>query len=173
MISLSFSGDRKLAEAIRKLSDASKKRIERAVIKSAFDINNDVKGRIRKGPKSGTLYFRVPGENYMTIRAGSADGPPVAFARGGGAQNLSLMHRASAPGEAPATDTGNLANKIAYKQTGPTSAEITSGDVPYALYLELGTTKIKPRPAWTPAVEAERPKFRARLEKIIREETRR
>ncbi len=64
-----------------------------------------------------------------------------------------IEHRASAPGEAPAIDTGNLVNSIATELTGPASAVVFT-NVEYAPYLEFGTKDIAPRPFLQPAVEA-------------------
>ncbi len=75
-------------------------------------------------------------------------------------------HQASAPGEAPATDTGRLASSIDYKREGRMSASVGS-DLAYAAMLEFGTTKVEPRPAWIPAVEAARDKYIDRLEAAI------
>lgn len=70
-------------------------------------------------------------------------------------------HRASAPGQSPAIDTGALANSILADTTKADSAlyaEVTAG-TEYAEPLELGTGRMAPRPFMTPAAEAERPKL--------------
>lgn len=63
------------------------------------------------------------------------------------------MHQASAPGEAPAVDTGFLTNSIQVATTGPLTAEI---QIPaeYAAYLEFGTRRMAPRPYVQPAIDA-------------------
>ena len=101
------------------------------------------------------------------------------------------IHRASAPGQPPAVDTGRLRASITYNWSGSgrgrapiqnPSKETKSNDgvgepaasrhevvvvvgtnVKYGRDLELGTTKIKPRPYLRPALENNR----ARLERII------
>ena len=75
-------------------------------------------------------------------------------------------HQASAPDEAPATDTGMLASRTIYKREGRMSASVGS-DLAYAAALEFGTAKIDPRPAWVPAVEAATPKYIKRLERAL------
>lgn len=67
-------------------------------------------------------------------------------------------HRASAPGEAPAIDTGNLAGSIEVEMDGPLTAVVTVG-AEYGPFLEYGTAHIAPRPFLTPAVEEARPGF--------------
>lgn len=69
-----------------------------------------------------------------------------------------IVHQASAPGEAPATDTGNLANSIGAQMIGRSEGEVTVG-AEYAVTLELGGGKIAPRPFLQPAVTAEWPEF--------------
>lgn len=79
-----------------------------------------------------------------------------------------ILHRASAPGEPPATDTGNLAGSIYSRMTGNLTGEI-GATAEYAAVLELGGAHIAPRPALTPAVKAEWPEFEAGLRKLIRD----
>jgi hypothetical protein len=141
--------------------------IARAVTASGFAIDRDIKIRFRRGPKTGTTYYRIPGDKYMVIRAGSDDGPPVAFVPGGGRRNLSPRHTASAPGESPATDTGMTVDSITFRQTTTMTVEIESR-MEAAYWLEYGTQRMEPRPAWTPARDAEAPKFRARVVAALR-----
>jgi hypothetical protein len=74
-------------------------------------------------------------------------------------------HQASAPGEAPATDYGVLANSIASRMIGPTEGEVTVS-AEYAAVLELGGARMAPRPFLGPAVEAEWPAFVAAMEQV-------
>lgn len=71
-------------------------------------------------------------------------------------------HVASAPGEAPAMDTGTLAASIQVEPDGPTRAAVfTNQD--YSAHLEYGTRSMAARPAWVPAAEQVRPRFLQRL----------
>lgn len=112
--------------------------IAKAVAATAITITNDIKKAIQSPPKTGRLY-----------RRGNA------------------AHRASAPGEAPATDTGALVNSIAYKQEDRLQATISSR-IKYAPWLEFGTRKMKPRPAWRPAVDKNKPIFQRLVEAAIK-----
>src|SRR5579872_4928918 len=67
-----------------------------------------------------------------------------------------VTHRASAPGEAPASDTGRYVNSINTRPgEEPMSVEVFGGGgiVKYAKALEFGTAKMAARPAAVPAVE--------------------
>jgi hypothetical protein len=133
-----------VAKALPNIAAAMENEMDKVVQVTALDIANEIKRRILKGPATGILYIR-----------------------GAGRVNKSRTHRASARGEAPATDTGTLASSIAAGRTGRMEAEVVS-DVEYARYLEKGTRNIKPRPAWTPAYEMARGKFAARMQAAIR-----
>ncbi len=85
-------------------------------------------------------------------------GPPKTgreYARG---VNNDKVHRASAPGEAPATDTGGLVISI-YNESRGKYAKAIGSRLPYAYHLEFGTFKMGKRPAWIPAVERAIPRM--------------
>jgi HK97 gp10 family phage protein len=69
-------------------------------------------------------------------------------------------HQASAPGEAPARDSGNLAGSIRTLPMGPHTVTVSIG-AEYAAYLEFGTVRMEPRPYVKPAVERSRVRLRA------------
>lgn len=67
-------------------------------------------------------------------------------------------HRASAPGEAPAMDTGALASSIQVApERGSTYVVFTNQE--YAAHLEFGTVKMAPRPFFGPAASRALPGF--------------
>lgn len=74
-------------------------------------------------------------------------------------------HRASAPGEPPATDTGDLISSIR-SSIQPTEATIVA-DEKYAIWLEAGTSKMKPRPFFDPTVEKFAPTFAEDLQTLV------
>lgn len=79
-------------------------------------------------------------------------------------------HQASAAGQAPAIDTGALANSIQADTTEADAklyAEVGAG-TEYAEPLEMGTARIAPRPFMTPAAEAERPKLQQAAESAVK-----
>lgn len=64
----------------------------------------------------------------------------------------SRVHQASAPGEAPGVDTGNLQNSIQVEFPSPIKGVLTIG-AEYAQFLEDGTGRIAPRPFVVPALK--------------------
>lgn len=169
-VTIRIDGGREFRRALASMSEEVREEVSKAVMGTALELQGDVKQRIARGNKSGTTYYRIPGDKYMTVRAGAQDGPPVAFIPGSGSHNLSPVHTASAPNQSPASDTGRLANSINFDVENDLTAVVGSNLI-YAVYLEYGTRKIRPRPFFEPAVEAIRPKFGARLVDAIRKAT--
>lgn len=69
------------------------------------------------------------------------------------------VHQASAPGEPPAVDFGRLRASVGQEEFRVLGAVLSikvGTNVEYALPLEYGTGKIKPRPFMRPALEAAR-----------------
>lgn len=64
-------------------------------------------------------------------------------------------HVPSLPGEPPKNDTGVLATNIETTQPAPLLVEVSS-NAPYAVALEVGTSKLAPRPYMAPATERKR-----------------
>jgi hypothetical protein len=137
-ISLKVENVKAVQAALRLYGDKAERNVSRAIEATALGINRDVKDLINRGTKTGRIYRR-----------------------------RNIEHRASAPGEAPATDTGFLLSSIYYEpQSGLLS--MIGSRLAYAYYLEFGTMRIEPRPSWMPAVEANRDKFNRLLEEGIR-----
>ena len=76
-------------------------------------------------------------------------------------------HQASAPGEAPAYDSGLLFETIIVENTGQFTRSVTAGNE-YAVELEFGTANMAPRPYMTPAVDKVRPQFVRAVERAVR-----
>lgn len=75
-------------------------------------------------------------------------------------------HRASAPGESPAVDSGNLIGSIV--QIFPSTLEALIGTpVEYAVYLETGTSRMAQRPLWEKTIADELPTLEKMLDKEI------
>ncbi len=97
-----------------------------------LEVETSAKRSLQRGPKTGDVY-----QKYRPRR----------------------QHQASAPGEAPATDTGRLASSI-NRKTDPDGlggeVEAATG---YAIHMELGTRHIQPRPFMQPALDDNREKI--------------
>jgi HK97 gp10 family phage protein len=63
-----------------------------------------------------------------------------------------VEHQASAPGEAPAVETGNLKNSVRVLEANAERA-VLGATAEYAAYLEFGTRHMAPRPYMRPAVD--------------------
>ena len=112
--------------------------VERAVVISGKQYETELKRAIQKGSRSGQIYKR-----------------------------RNVTHQASAPGEAPKTDTGRLVNSI----DGVLDDKGLSFDIfsrlSYARYLEFGTAKTKARPIWHPLFRKLSPQFTKIIGKSI------
>ena len=77
-------------------------------------------------------------------------------------------HRASAPGQSPASDTGNLVNKIIVRQKSSDVVSVES-NANYSAFLEYGTSKMQPRPFMLPAFEkSKKPILDATFGRVVR-----
>ena len=85
---------------------------------------------IQTGPKSGRTY-----EKYNPRRT----------------------HKASAPGQAPASDTGNLVSQIMSVADGKNT--LVESRAEYSKFLEFGTSKMLPRPFLFPATQRSKKKI--------------
>lgn len=108
--------------------------LELALNRTAIVALDDVRNAIETPPKTGRVYYK--------------------------GKNKNIKHQASAPGEAPATDTGDLLTSTYIENRGRYGRAI-GARVPYAYYLEFGTLdgKIKKRPSWIPAVQRAMPRL--------------
>lgn len=135
---LRLEGVEELERALKQLGERANKHVAAAINATGLELRTDIVKKYQRGPATGEIY-----------------------------QRGNTTHQASAPGEAPATDTGRLASSVTYSKTGPIEAEVGT-DVIYGPMLEYGTINIERRPNWVPSVEAMRPKFTARLQEALR-----
>jgi hypothetical protein len=108
--------------------------IDAAVATAALRIQGNYRKKLQRGGRSGRIYKR----------------------RG-------IQHQASAPGEPPKTDTGQLAaSAVVVHEPGSRHAEVIVR-APYAAALEFGSPRsnLEPRPALGPAVREESAGFPA------------
>lgn len=138
-VTIELTGSKELAAALDRASNEIREQVSEVVIGTAMALKADIAQRIQRGPASGRVYQKY---------------------------NPRRTHQASAPGQAPMSDTGRLANNIFFDTEGQMSAVVGS-TIAYAVMLEYGTRKMAARPFFTPAVEAMRPKFAKQLERAI------
>lgn len=131
----------KLLKVTGAVSDEVEKEVAKGLFASAKKIEGDAKRSILNGEKTGRTYKRG-----------------------------NVLHRASAPGQAPASDTGWLVNSINSYLGERLTALVVAGRglVSYARHLEFGTSKMAARPFMFPAVEQNREWITARLATAIR-----
>lgn len=76
-------------------------------------------------------------------------------------------HQASAPGEAPAIDTGNLVNSIQVEFQNNYETGIVYTNAEYAEALEYGGAHVAARPFMEPAAQKILPAFRSAMEQLL------
>lgn len=113
-------------------------RLSAVVRRYAFAVEAAAKIAITTGTKSGRVYERPGGRS----------------------------HRASAPGEAPANDTGILANSIRAREEGRLTWRVSAG-ARYAAKLELGGERLAPRPFLAPSLAGVKDKFVAAIREVF------
>ena len=129
-IKITVSGLEKALEVLRKAETELQEPIKDTLKGGAQLIRGEAIKSIQSGSKTGRTYKRY---------------------------NPTRTHRASAPGEAPASDTGNLVSNIMVQEKGD-SIEVQS-NAEYSKFLEYGTSKMEARPFLFPAYEMSREKI--------------
>jgi HK97 gp10 family phage protein len=132
-IEVQIIGLDKLQERARKLGVNMATQMQQAVLASVLKIEAEAKTSLNTGGKSGVVYKR-----------------------------RSVTHRASAPGEPPATDTGKLVSSIRSNVRrdvdGAALGTVLAGAA-YAKDLEFGTSNMAARPFMFPAAEKSKPEI--------------
>lgn len=113
----------KVLKAFRTMGKDMKPELQEVIKGGAQLIRGEAVKSIQTGPKSGRVYQRY---------------------------NPTRTHKASAPGEAPASDTGNLVRNIRVNQKSQNIITVESR-AHYSKFLEYGTSKMQARPFLFPA----------------------
>lgn len=134
----------KLRLTINGLGNRYEKNVAQVLDAAGLILEGDMVESIQKGQKTGRVYKRG-----------------------------SVMHQASAPGEAPASDTGTLANRSISTRKERHGLSVFVGvnkgeGVQYAAALEFGTSKMAPRPFVRPALEKRREAIEREVRKAIK-----
>ena len=120
------------------------------VLSQLSRLNKELEKPFQEVVKGGGQLIRA--EAVKSIQSGAKSG--IVYEK----YNPRRSHRSSAPGQAPASDTGNLVSKIRVKQKNPNTTQVESG-ADYSAFLEYGTSKMQPRPFLFPAFEKSRAKI--------------
>lgn len=151
--------------------------LDKVVQQSGAQLENLVKQKILTGPKSGKLYRRgaikkkIAGRDLSFYRSDRRVFKRTFTSLYDEKTTVGYnVHRASAPGESPATDSGRLANSVRAKKIGFMSVRVATS-VRYAAALDNGSTKrkIAARPFFLVTVEEFRPQFKENIRKAIAE----
>lgn len=134
-------GNKKVFFDLGRSAAGTKRGVRQGLWALARDLRTGVRKRIKEKPKTGRLY-RIKGRRRR--------------------------HRASAPGEDPANLTGKLRNSVGFDIRGTSQLEFGYRDtVDYGKFLEVGTNKMKPRPALTNQVNQSARNARQHFEREI------
>lgn len=106
-----------------------------------------VGGRVRAGVLDGLRAIALAMQNYA--RAAIQKGPKTGLIY----RRRTVVHRASAPGEFPATDTGTLVRSVQGEVEEGSLEAIASASTRYAKWLEMGTMTMAPRPFLQPTLK--------------------
>lgn len=140
--SVRVDGLDRIDRATDRVRRAVAEEIAKGLYASAKKVEGEAKKSILSGSKSGHVYTR-----------------------------RTVTHQASAPGQAPASDTGRLVNSITgtYERSEASGTiKAGGGIVKYARMLEFGTARMAARPFLFPAFERSKNWIRERLNKAVR-----
>lgn len=130
---------RKNANSMVKYGNSVVKEISKQILIGSTQVRNDAISSIAQGSKSGRVYKRG-----------------------------NVTHKASAPGEAPATDTGFLVSQINLQMDQDKLGASIDSKAPYSSFLEFGTSKMSARPFLQPALEMNKKKITAKIRAAIK-----
>lgn len=137
-VSVTIRGDKKLQKRINQIARKAPQKIDTILAKAAFFTHAHAITLIQQSPSSGRQYKRG-----------------------------SITHTASAPGQPPATDTGNLVRNITVSRKDIMYYDIGSRkDAPYGFFLEFGTSNMQPRPWLTPSAIEGRKQIKKEIRRI-------
>ena len=141
-VNIKVKGLKKAQDALKSLEKDLEQPFREVILGGAQLIRGEAIKSIQTGPKSGRIY-----EKYNPRRT----------------------HQASAPGQAPASDTGNLVSQIIVRPKTHDEVAVESNAL-YSSFLEFGTSKMLARPFLFPATERSRPKIvQAVFNRVVKE----
>lgn len=129
-----------ISKRLEQLAKTMGATVNNGIVKTAIDVRNDAITSIQREQSSGQVYTRG-----------------------------SITHLASAPGDAPNTDTGNLVRNIAFENPRQGLAFVGTS-VEYGKHLEFGTRAMDARPWLRPAMDKNQSKLQSNITNAIKEE---
>lgn len=145
--SVQIEGVDRLKQSTERVRQAIANELAKGMYASVKRVEEEAKKSILQGGKSGRIYHK--------------------------GKNGTIVHRASAPGEAPASDTGRLANSIDGRidlialKSGLLEGTVST-ELLYGKHLEHGTRNIAARPFLFPAFERSKSWIKDRLDAAVR-----
>lgn len=136
-IVMKLEGFEETSAALKAFGGETDAEMQALIIRTAVRVQSTAVSSIQRGAKTGRVYTR------------------------GG-----VKHRASAPGQPPATDTGALASSVA-RVDGKLEAAVGTG-LTYGRDLEFGTNNMAARPWLFPALESQREYFSEGLKTVLK-----
>ena len=187
---------RKAAKWVEDQGQKARTNLGHHVLRTAINIRGRALKGIKSGSKSGELYEWEPdlpgaaGEGPVHKLLKGWDSTEYEMAKeqgytvmlrmpGKGGQNWLPVkkrhkpHQASAPGEFPATDSGQLMSHIVWRPQDYKTVERTlqsqvgALDLLHPKFLEEGTKYMAERPWLQPAMDMEMPAFKSGLNKLL------
>ena len=141
-IQVKVKGIKKAMDSLKSLEKDLEAPFREVILGGAQLIRSEAVKSIMQGPKTGRIY-----EKYNPRRT----------------------HRSSAPGQAPASDTGNLVSQIRVREENKDLIKVESNAL-YSSFLEFGTSKMLARPFLFPATERSRKKIaQAVFNRVVKE----
>lgn len=129
----------RLSRKLQQLTVEARAGIGKALAVSVVELDASAKDKIQGGGRSGRIYRR-----------------------------RTVTHQASAPGEFPKTDRGQLVASLFFQVAGDRLSAVFGSKLGYARALEYGTSRMAPRPWLRPTFRTFEPQARQRIRDAVR-----
>lgn len=122
-VRIELTGDKKFKASLDRARKLGGRRLNKLLASTALSVQDYAVTSIQHGPKTGRIYTR-----------------------------RTVSHQASSPGQAPATDTGELVRNITVERNNYLNYDVGSRKgAPQGFWLEMGTQDMAARPWLKPA----------------------